>query len=342
MLEGKRVELIKCPACGASNSARRQICHLCGQMLSALPDKSDAKDSLHLISEELKAAAEAAIREAGRGPGRSSADAEPRSISQEDKPRESTSRGRRESPRKSKRERTIVFVLAAVTLVALVFIIYSLIPKSRGGQEVIPMPGTPVTSGAPAVVYPGTGAPPAAGPTWGALPSGLLGKEQKPKVEKPEPETSEEPSHQAAPAPEEPQIDAGALVAVSISAIRPQVTAITARINKELGSNISVAADSYRGTLSQQGNETAVATVIFQGNGVSGTINILLHKYDQGWRSGWRPTHFKDLELTFSPPLTIRGSGEMSETARTSAQIGAGLYEPLASLADLPIEYSYD
>jgi len=309
--------MIKCPGCGASTSAKRQICHMCGHLLSASQEKGKEKEELQLVSEELKAAAEAAVREAREAsrPARVTPTAQPQAAGEA-----MPIRTRR------RRETRIITLAAIITVVALGSLGYRYLPR-RGGEPEFRQatPRTPAAAGPTQVL--------AEPPATEIVPAPLPG-----------PETPSAP----APPVEEPfvQPELDQLVEMEDSAaegLRLYFAPLLSRIDADLGTSFSSSETNYRGTMSQESQDAAVVTVSFQGSGFFGDANILLRRYDRGWQVGWEATHYKDIRLTFSPPVVVSAGWESGagQASISGASIGSGGYEPLSSLPEQPIEYIY-
>jgi len=306
--------MIKCPGCGASTSAKRQICHMCGHLLSASQEKGKEKEELQLVSEELKAAAEAAVREASR-PTRAT-------------PTAQTQAAREAMPTRTRRRReTRIIILAAIiTVVALGSLGYRYLPRREGEPEF--RQATPRTPGAAGPAQASAGSPAAA-----IVPAPLLS-----------PETPSAP----APAVEEPSVqpeadEIGKMEESATEGMHLYFGPLLSRIDADLGTSFSSSETNYQGTVSQESQDAAVVTVSFQGSGFFGDANILLRRYDRGWQAGWEATHYKDIRLTFSPPVVVSAGSETGagQASISGASIGSGGYEPFSSLPEQPIEYIY-
>ena len=329
MPEGRTVEMIKCPGCGANNSAKRQICHMCGHLLSASPEKAEGKEGLQLVSEELKAAAQAAIREATRSAKPSSTERE--SVTKESAPSEER------RPRTSKqRERVILAISALITLVAIGYLLHWLLPK-RARTE-IPSTGTRrfaySTESGPASVEqtPIAPLPPVAA---------ILPAPSKPAAPGSNSQQAT-PQEKAGNEEEAAAANIAAMEETAIKAAQTHLTSLFSRIGADLGVGLYANANTFRAAVNQQGDDTSVVVVSFQGNIFSGTTSILLRRYDQGWKSGWQASHYRDVQLSFSPPIVVRtGEEGAEEDTITGAVVGTGGFEPLSSLDEQPVDYTY-
>ncbi|NIM05981.1 MAG: hypothetical protein GTO55_06800 [Armatimonadetes bacterium] len=156
----------------------------------------------------------------------------------------------------------------------------------------------------------------------------------------------EETVTEAEPVDDEEELAAASAAVMeetAAEAVQPYILPILSLIEEDLQVNLADGLGSYQGVVTQQGNNTSIATVSFQANMLYGSVNVLLRRYDQGWQAGWQATHYKDLLLTFTPPvLVVTGEEEIEETI-VGVSVGTGDFEPLENLSDphLPLDYIY-
>jgi type IV secretory pathway VirB10-like protein len=310
---------------------------MCGQLLSASQEKDGGREDLQLVSEELKAAAEAAMKEAGRG-------SRPSSESKgEAAPPARAPRDERKVLERRRKEKMTVIAAAIVTILAIAYLLYWFLPK-RGGLQ---MPGTGETRRAPSTAVTAPEPLPAPEAPQSALtpPAGMpiAPGQQTPTQEQPAEET-EEPEEAAGETERTTEADLAAMEESAVQAAYSSVNSVLSVISRDLGVGLSTRKADYQGAITQQGDNTAVVAVSFQGNRFSGKMNILLRRYGQGWKAGWQATHYSNLEFAFSPPVIVQSSeADLGEERIAEAHVETGGFEPLESLSEpeLPLEYVY-
>jgi hypothetical protein len=270
-------------------------------------------------SDDLKAAAEAALRELGRGPQKA-AD-RPSAPDNSIVPQEKSAPAKPKSPAKKpapvrprgSREKSILIGLALVTLIALLSILFGAF-RPRGGT---PPSSNTETAGATT---------PSPIPQGGVI-QGTDGIEVAPPEETVE--TPEEPS----PPSQE----------LNLEELRAGISSVISRINSELGSNLTSSNLTLNSSVIEQDNANLLAQVSFQGSGYSGSVTALFRRFDFGWRQGWQLTHFRDCVINFSNPVTITSTAEEGSIRRSvsAAQVGGNALEAVASLAGDTIQYQY-
>jgi hypothetical protein len=320
--------MIKCPACGATTSSKRQICHMCGHLLAEKEDSGTGMESLDLGGEDLKSIAEAALRELGRGPQKPADRPAPKLVPEQ--PEKSPSAGtpakppaRRISPSRAKRgrEKMILVISFLVTVAALLSILLGVF-RPRGGSLEPAGPSSVPTSAVG--VSAGSGTAPQGTPVQNSSPEGTASD----ATAAPDASASETP---AAASPDD----------LSGEALRPGLNAIIARINHDLGTSLST--NDVVLTASAGGKEESdtVGQISFQAKDFSGSADVLFRSFDYGWKRGWQLTHYRDLQITFTSPVTLseNTANGIVRNSISGATVGTGTYEPIASLAGQEVSY---
>jgi hypothetical protein len=317
------VETTKCPACGASNSAKRQICHICGQLLSETLGQGDSGASIHLLSEDLKAVTEAALREVSKSQLASSADAKAGTKSGA-KAGKASPAGATFRPQ-TNRDRTIILIAAAIAIAALIFIIIYLARPA--------FPGGGMSEAAPETTTP---------PTTTTTTTNTNNRPIKPNATPGPVITVNPPATTPAPAPvnnppvtntNNPQL--GGYEQIAIKSIKSAVTSLVSKVNGDIGSAFPGNKLTFNGSISSNTESTAEASVTFSTTGMSGSARVLMRKYGDNWQA----TDCKDINMSFAPAITVTVQDE--QRAVTGATAGSGLYEPISSLAGAAISYRY-
>jgi len=329
------VDKVKCPTCGTENSAKRQICHFCGQLLSAADTGSGDEDSLELVNEELKRAAEAAIRSTGGKQPQRAAPRQPqreRSSSNRITITSTSETGRRPAARpktrkaRPGREKLIVAVAAAVTVIALGFLGYRYLVPRTPSRPTLEIPSGSISL---------SGTPETAGYTYD-VPGGFV----LPLAPPPEEEELEKPATTTPQEPIEKETDFDAIAYRAAGRVTSDAISILSRVGSEIGMPLSVDRGSFQGTLVQKGVESIVVAVTFHGDGFTGSFNVLVRRTGLTWEEGWQAGHFSDFQVNFSPVLTTAGADGYEEHI-SAIRVGGGGFEPLARAAELPIRITY-
>lgn len=332
------MDKVKCPTCGTENSAKRQICHFCGQLLRAADTAPPSEDSLELVNEELKRAAEAAIRGTGQKPRGTEKQPQKKERKSSDRititsTSESTRRRQaaKPSPRggKTGRERLIVAVAAIVTVIALGFLAYRyIVPKRPSRPEANIPPGSISLDAAPMV----------GGYAYEVSGQGFVLPLSRREATEEEAEEAESEAEETAPVESEPDFER--IASAIARSVTPQAMSILSRVSSEVGAPLNVHTDSFRGTLIQKGVESIVVAVTFDGDGFTGSFDVLVRRGDQGWSEGWHAAYFSDFVTNFSPPLAIVGEDGYEERI-SAVRVGGGGFQPLANAQELPIRITY-
>ena len=324
---------------------------MCGQLLSENQNKSENRDSFTLVSDELKAAVEAATKGSSRRPAANQPNqsSEPNRIELDelltaspgkDKPQiKSSERANRTTKVRNPRERLILIILVVITVIALAYAIYNLIPK-HNRPIVDPSIDSSGTVPPPAVAtipdQPATDAKPAA-PLDPALAAAIAEqmKKNEGKTPKPTPDNGKQPAQKE----NQPNHDPAVIADSAAKAVRSYISATITRVAGDLGVNLPTKELTISGAMNSQGDDNQIVLVSFQGNGFSGSMNILLTKFDQGYNYGWKPSHFKDFTISFSPALSVKNDSGGDDMV-AGASISGG-FEPLAEMSQKDFDYNY-
>lgn len=302
------METIKCPACGTSNSAKRQICHICGQLLLQSIDQPDT-GNIELLNDDLKAATEAALKDVVHGSGSNTAG---RVAAREEK--KSTGSTQLMARPRTRRDRNILVFAVIVTVAALGFLAFYLIgANARGSSEepnkprkVIGPSSTGYTPTTPHGVTPSTHQPlPAVTPSVTPV--------QKPGTQ-PIQKTDD-------------RVQAG------IAGASSALGSIVSRINADIGASLSATGVTCNGTVSQSGDNTII-TVTMQGANFTGSVSILLQKLNDTWQ----PMYGSNWNLAFTSPVTLQNAAGEQQTFSGATMASSG-YQPLSEVASQPISY---
>lgn len=327
------MEIIKCSGCGATNSARRQICHMCGKLLSAAQEQAGDDNRYQLLSEDLKAAAEEAVRNLGKA-GRPAAN-EAKAALGEEKPIRGEKPTQREAARahasrqaKAKRDQIVIIVSAIITVIALAFLIIRYLPVGGGSDNSTATVNPAPRVGIGAVVNPQPSRPPApsipAG--TGKATTALTTPAQAVPTQEKEIPTAQETLNET-------------LEQAATTGMKPYIEAIISRINSELRISLAGKGASYSGSVIQSDEDNVVVNVSFRGKSFSGSVSTLLQRSDRGYSSWWAPAFYKDLVVQLATPAQVTSQQDGSTATYSEADIGTGSYEQLSTMAEQQIEY---
>ena len=276
------VEMTVCPGCGAKTSVKRQICHVCGEVLHRRRAAPEAEDVDLVI---------------GEGDGKS--------------------RQAREKPAipKPAAIQSVPPALAAVTVVVILILAGLVIYLFAAPKQAKHRPPTavssslapgsqfaapPVTGGRPSPAFPGSSAPSTPGQ---ALPS--FGGPATPPAVTPR-------SAQAPPAPAEAaRTDRQQIEQAATSAATQHAQYALRLFDAQYDTNLRSTTFVSQVRLTPQDELHTIADVTLTSGGGTGgqsttvTERLYASHYDRGIERGWMITDFADFRLSVSPPITI-------------------------------------
>jgi hypothetical protein len=275
------VEMTVCPGCGAKTSVKRQICHVCGEVLHRRRAAPEAEDVDLVI---------------GEGDGKS------RKV--REKPATPRPAAIRSVP-PALAGATVVVILILAGLVIYLFaapkqakhrpptaVSSSLAPGSQFAPP-------PVTGGRPSPVFPGPSAPSTPGQ---ALPS-FGGPGTPPPVT---PRSAPTP-----PAPAEAaRTDRQQIEQAATSAATQHAQYALRLFDAQYDTNLRSTTFVSRVRLTPQDALNVIADVTLTSGGAGGSRVAVMERlyarhYDRGIERGWMITDFADFRLSVSPPITI-------------------------------------